>query len=67
VVAGDDQRRVAREQGFVSAARRVAQPESRGRDPRAGTANEVAAAILWLLSEQASYITGTNLRVSGGR
>jgi NAD(P)-dependent dehydrogenase (short-subunit alcohol dehydrogenase family) len=34
---------------------------------RAGTANEVAAAILWLLSEQASYITGTNLRVSGGR
>jgi len=34
---------------------------------RAGTANEVAATILWLLSDQASYITGTNVRVSGGR
>lgn len=34
---------------------------------RPGRAEEVAAAILWLLSEQASYITGTNIRVSGGR
>ncbi len=34
---------------------------------RAGTADEVAAAILFLLSDQASYITGTNVRVSGGR
>ncbi len=34
---------------------------------RAGSAEEVAEAILFLLSEQASYITGTILRVSGGR
>jgi len=34
---------------------------------RAGTAEEVAEAILFLLSDSASYITGTNLRVSGGR
>lgn len=34
---------------------------------RAGKAEEVAATILWLLSDQASYITGTNVRVSGGR
>jgi NAD(P)-dependent dehydrogenase (short-subunit alcohol dehydrogenase family) len=34
---------------------------------RAGTADEVAAAILWLLSEEASYCTGTFLDVAGGR
>lgn len=34
---------------------------------RAGTANEVAEAILYLLSDQASYITGTTLDVTGGR
>ncbi|MBV8850168.1 MAG: SDR family oxidoreductase [Methylobacteriaceae bacterium] len=34
---------------------------------RAGTADEVAAAILWLLSDEASYTTGTVLTVSGGR
>ena len=34
---------------------------------RAGTADEVAEAILFLLSDQASYITGTILRVGGGR
>ena len=34
---------------------------------RAGSAAEVAAAILWLLSEEASYVTGTTVRVSGGR
>ena len=34
---------------------------------RAGTAEETAAAILWLLSEEASYVTGTIVRVSGGR
>jgi NAD(P)-dependent dehydrogenase (short-subunit alcohol dehydrogenase family) len=34
---------------------------------RAGSADEVAAAILWLLSEEASYVTGTIVRVSGGR
>ena len=34
---------------------------------RAGQAEEVAQAILWLLSAEASYITGTFLDVSGGR
>lgn len=34
---------------------------------RAGTAQEVAQAIMWLLSDAASYTTGTLLDVSGGR
>jgi NAD(P)-dependent dehydrogenase (short-subunit alcohol dehydrogenase family) len=34
---------------------------------RAGSAEEVAEAILWLLSDAASYVTGANIRVSGGR
>jgi NAD(P)-dependent dehydrogenase (short-subunit alcohol dehydrogenase family) len=34
---------------------------------RGGEALEVAHAIMWLLSEQASYITGSFIDVSGGR
>jgi NAD(P)-dependent dehydrogenase (short-subunit alcohol dehydrogenase family) len=34
---------------------------------RPGTAEEVAHAILWLLSDEASYVTGTTLAVTGGR
>lgn len=34
---------------------------------RAGQAEEVATAILWLLSAEASYVTGSFLDVSGGR
>lgn len=34
---------------------------------RVGTADEVAMAILWLLSDEASYVTGALLPVSGGR
>ncbi|MDR7088990.1 glucose 1-dehydrogenase [Cellvibrio fibrivorans] len=34
---------------------------------RAGEADEVANAILWLASDEASYITGSLLDVSGGR
>ncbi len=34
---------------------------------RVGTADEVARAILWLLSDEASYVTGALLPVSGGR
>ncbi len=35
--------------------------------PRPGTAREVANAVMWLLSDEASYSTGTTLTVSGGR
>ncbi|NEB74550.1 glucose 1-dehydrogenase [Streptomyces sp. SID14478] len=34
---------------------------------RAGTSDEVAAAIAWLLSDDAAYATGTVVRVAGGR
>ncbi|MGU3494039.1 SDR family oxidoreductase [Xanthobacteraceae bacterium A53D] len=34
---------------------------------RAGTAEEVAQAIVWLLSDEASYVTGALLDVTGGR
>ena len=34
---------------------------------RGGEADEVAKAILWLLSDEASYTTGAFLDVSGGR
>lgn len=34
---------------------------------RSGTAEEVAEAVLWLLSPAASYVTGVILPVSGGR
>jgi NAD(P)-dependent dehydrogenase (short-subunit alcohol dehydrogenase family) len=34
---------------------------------RGGTADEVARAILWLLSDGASYVTGATIDVSGGR
>ncbi len=34
---------------------------------RAGSAEEVAEAVCWLLSDAASYITGQTLRVTGGR
>ncbi len=34
---------------------------------RIGTADEVAQAILWLMSDSASYVTGAIIDVSGGR
>ncbi len=34
---------------------------------RAGTAEETANAVLWLLSDKASYVTGANVDVAGGR
>jgi NAD(P)-dependent dehydrogenase (short-subunit alcohol dehydrogenase family) len=34
---------------------------------RGGTTPEVAEAVLWLLSDKASYVTATLFNVSGGR
>jgi NAD(P)-dependent dehydrogenase (short-subunit alcohol dehydrogenase family) len=34
---------------------------------RAGDPREVADAVAWLMSDEASYVTGTTLRVGGGR
>ncbi len=34
---------------------------------RPGTPEEVAAGVLWLLSPEASYVTGTILEIGGGR
>ena len=34
---------------------------------RAGEPEEVAEAVAWLMSDAASYVTGTTLRVAGGR
>jgi NAD(P)-dependent dehydrogenase (short-subunit alcohol dehydrogenase family) len=34
---------------------------------RAGTPDEIAAGVLWLLSSEASYVTGTILEIGGGR
>ena len=34
---------------------------------RVGRADEIANAVVWLISDEASYVTGTTLDVSGGR
>jgi len=34
---------------------------------RGGTAEEVALSIMWLMSDEASYCTGSLLDVAGGR
>jgi NAD(P)-dependent dehydrogenase (short-subunit alcohol dehydrogenase family) len=34
---------------------------------RVGTADEIANAIVWLISDEASYVTSAILDVSGGR
>ncbi len=46
---------------------RVAQIKDALPMKRAGTADEVARAVLYLLSDAASYTTGAILNVSGGR
>ena len=34
---------------------------------RGGSPHEVAQAIMWLLSQEASYVTGTFIDVAGGK
>jgi NAD(P)-dependent dehydrogenase (short-subunit alcohol dehydrogenase family) len=34
---------------------------------RAAEPGEIADAVAWLMSDEASYVTGTTLRVAGGR
>lgn len=46
---------------------RAARMESGIPMKRMGTADEVAEATLWLMSDKASYVTGSTLDVSGGR
>jgi NAD(P)-dependent dehydrogenase (short-subunit alcohol dehydrogenase family) len=46
---------------------RVAQVGSSLPMGRAGSAEEVAATVLWLLSEEASYVSGASISVGGGR
>jgi NAD(P)-dependent dehydrogenase (short-subunit alcohol dehydrogenase family) len=46
---------------------RAAQIGAQAPIQRPGTADEVAAAIMWLLSDEASYTTGAILDVGGGR
>lgn len=50
--------------GDPDRAQRMASQVPQGRP---GTADEVARAILWLLSDEASYSTGTVVSVTGGR
>jgi NAD(P)-dependent dehydrogenase (short-subunit alcohol dehydrogenase family) len=59
--------------GVIATETRFGQPKEHrdqvlGQVPlaRMGTADEVAAAVLWLLSEDASYVTGATLDVAGG-
>jgi NAD(P)-dependent dehydrogenase (short-subunit alcohol dehydrogenase family) len=46
---------------------RVAQMASSVPMQRGGSSQEVAQAICWLLSDAASYVTGTTIDVTGGR
>lgn len=59
--------------GVIRTQTRLGQPKEQlertlGQVPlgRMGTPGEVAAAVLWLLSHEASYITGATLDVAGG-
>ena len=59
--------------GLIDTESRLAQPQDYRRRlldqvplQRYGTPSEVAQAVLWLLSDQAAYVTGATLDVAGG-
>jgi NAD(P)-dependent dehydrogenase (short-subunit alcohol dehydrogenase family) len=58
---------IATEIHGAAAAERIARFGPRLPMQRAGTAEEVAAAILWLCSHEASYVSGALLDVGGAR
>ena len=58
---------IATDQNDLSDPERVAKLKASVPLGRAGTPDEVARAIVYLLSDAASYITGTVLEVAGGR
>jgi 3-oxoacyl-[acyl-carrier protein] reductase len=55
--------------GWIASDSQTAHEVGQGRATalgRSGTAQEVAAAIAWLCSKEASYITGQNIVIDGG-
>lgn len=64
VAPGTVRTRIHADAGEPGRADRVAPSVPLG---RAGEPEEIADAIGWLLSDEASYVTGTTLRVAGGR
>jgi NAD(P)-dependent dehydrogenase (short-subunit alcohol dehydrogenase family) len=61
VITTDMARRIFFENGDVVPGIRSAHPIG-----RVGTVDEVANAVVWLCSDQASFITGETLRIDGG-
>ena len=59
--------RYAKSQGLTLLKHTDAQIHAIRSMQRGGTAQEVAEAICWLLSDSASYVTGTTIDVTGGR
>jgi NAD(P)-dependent dehydrogenase (short-subunit alcohol dehydrogenase family) len=64
VAPGLVQTDIHREAGDPNRPARLAQTIPMG---RAGTPEEIAEGVIWLLSPAASYVTGTTLAIAGGR
>ena len=65
-VIPDDGRRVASDKNGAGIPDRVKRFGPKMPIGRAGEAREVAEAIVWLLSDKASYVTGDFINVTGG-
>jgi NAD(P)-dependent dehydrogenase (short-subunit alcohol dehydrogenase family) len=61
LLAGVPDEQVATESRRIAAAARAQVPLGRLARPE-----EVASAVVWLLSDESSYVTGTNLVCDGG-